>query len=424
MMSKQPLRFICRVSKDIGSGSGSGCLWLFALKCRNSESSSNSRHFILRPTEHARKYNVSPDIPKPIPAPPRKRPHSTLDSFVTSKKNTLVSIDGELSTKHNCTATSQDKTRTITVKTNIKLRHIDIASLLDPKISITAKPRDKLEAWAQNYALSVILTGVNKNISQAATVYMYDTTMVGLRGFYDIVFGDVEVDGKRIPPPPKVHVNNHNITLMEKGLLEAFKTLDVSGRCNVSTYKALRGPFSKWYSLFHDGIQKFGMELNGVMIRTLDEELTGTNIPWALTKIPGGSMSHQKLCSQILNQIQTVNKVEPSADSEILGKLEKLEPEIIHPHPPPFFKCCKLVSVDFDTKHVELCFENWPVAIVADGCGVNHKALEVLTNEIGLLTPSARRSGHAASGSIKRMASSETFCVPKVVTFAAGLQPI
>ena len=90
--------------------------------------------------------------------------------------------------------------------------------------------------------------------------------MVGLRGFYDIVLGYVEVDGKRIPPP-KVHVNNHNITLTEKGLLEAFKTLDVSGRCNVSPYKALRGPFSKWYSVFHDGIQKFGMELNDSNIR-------------------------------------------------------------------------------------------------------------------------------------------------------------
>ena len=156
------------------------------------------------------------------------------------------------------------------------------------------------------------------------------------------------------------------------------------------------------------------------MIRTLDEELTVTNIPWALTKIPGGSMNHQKLCFQILNQIQTVNKVDPSAYSEILGKLEKLEPEIIHPHPPPFFKCCKLVSVDFDTKHVEL---NWLVATVADGCGVNHKAIEVLTNEIGWLTP-ARCSGHAASGSIKIIASSETFCPPEVVTFAAGLRLI
>ena len=77
----------------------------------------NSRRFILRPTEHARKYHFSPDIPT------HSSTHSTLDSFVTSKKNTLVSIDGDLSTKNNCTVTSQDKTRTITVKNNIKLRY-------------------------------------------------------------------------------------------------------------------------------------------------------------------------------------------------------------------------------------------------------------------------------------------------------------
>ena len=210
---------------------------------------------------------------------------------------------------------------------------------------------------------------------------------------------------------------------MQKALLEAYKEL-----CNTvhnsSPYKALRGPFAKWYSIFNNGIQKFSMELNGVMIRTLDENLTITNIPWALTKIPGGSMDSDKLCSQLLLQIQCVIKVEPTAESQFLKKQQILEPDVIHPVPPTLFRCCKLESVDFDKKDIQLCFENWPVALVGDGCSVNKKAGEQLTTEIGLLSPTTRCSGHAATGSIKRMPSSETMSVPEVVIFAGVLRPI
>ena len=158
----------------------------------------------------------------------------------------------------------------------------------------------RIEEWSQFFCLSVTLSAANKNISQAATVHLYDTTIVGVRGYYDSVLGKVEVDGKRIPPPPpKVQLNDHNISTMQKALLEAYKELDITAH-NSTPYKALRGPFAKWYSIFNDGIQKFSMELNGVMIRTLDENLTITDIPWTLTKIPGRSMDSDKLCSQLL----------------------------------------------------------------------------------------------------------------------------
>ena len=63
------------------------------------------------------------------------------------------------------------------------------------------------------------------------------------------------------------------------------------------------------------------MELNGVMIRCLDETYKITNIPWALTKIPGGSMDSQKLCDQIITQIATINKPKETADREFLTQL-------------------------------------------------------------------------------------------------------
>ena len=101
-----------------------------------------------------------------------------------------------------------------------------------------------------------------------------------------------------------------------------------------------------------------------------------------------------------------------------------MKPGVIHPVPPSLFRCYKLESVDSDEKNIRLCFENWPLAVVGDGCSVNKKVGEKLTTEIGLISPTTRCSGHAATGSIKRMASSETISVPEVVTFAGGLMPI
>ena len=69
-------------------------------------------------------------------------------------------------------------------------------------------------------------------------------------------------------------------------------------------------------------------------------------------------------------------------------------------------------------------FENWPVALVGDGCSVNPKAGELLTTMFGLLSPTTRCSGHAASGSIRRMTTPKTMCVDETITFAAGIKPV
>ena len=99
-------------------------------------------------------------------------------------------------------------------------------------------------------------------------------------------------------------------------------------------------------------------------------------------------------------------------------------PNEIPPAVPSLLKCCSLVNVDFIQKNIELLFDNWPVALVADGCGVNKKAGEVLAEQISILCPTTRCSSHAATGSIRRLTTSKTTSVDEVVTFALGLKPI
>ena len=153
------------------------------------------------------------------------------------------------------------------------------------------------------------------------------------------------------------------------------------------------------------------------MIRTLDEIYKTTNILWAVSAFPGGSMDSNKLCTQLLAQTASLNKFGVTADEEFMKKLRLHDSNKIHPQSPPFFKCCILDVVDFKDKKVELVFQNWSLALVGDSCNINKKAGEIVTEQIGLLLPTTRCSANRASDNIKRMSSSQTMSVLKVVTF-------
>ena len=63
---------------------------------------------------------------------------------------------------------------------NIKFTQRTIALMLDPKISISESPKNSTEQWSQDYALSTVISGANKSLSQAATVHFYETVMGGV----------------------------------------------------------------------------------------------------------------------------------------------------------------------------------------------------------------------------------------------------
>ena len=97
---------------------------------------------------------------------------------------TLVRKGGQLATYKNCSQIGSkggEKVK-ITVKGgNIKFPpQKKIALMLDPKISIFESPKNSTEQWSQDYALSTVISGANKNLSQAATVHLYETTMGGV----------------------------------------------------------------------------------------------------------------------------------------------------------------------------------------------------------------------------------------------------
>ena len=98
--------------------------------------------------------------------------------------------------------------------------------------------------------------------------------------------------------------------------------------------------------------------------------------------------------------------------------------EEIPPSPLSIFKCTTYEHIDQKERKIELLFENWPFALIGEGCSVNKNAGKVLTSDIGLLSPTTRCSAHAASGTMHQITTSKTMSIPEVVTFTSGIKPI
>lgn len=127
-------------------------------------------------------------------------------------------------------------------------------------------------------------------------------------------------------------------------------------------------------------------------------------------------MDHMKLVHQVIRMIAEVKKFRnpcfEGARTEFIRLFEEKFPELIAPSELPLaFQCSDIESCDFDNKSISLCFDEWPVALVGDGCSVNPKAGRTMLEWYGLISPTTRCSGHSASGSIRRMTTSKTMQV-------------
>ena len=139
-------------------------------------------------------------------------------------------------------------------------------------------------------------------------------------------------------------------------------------------------------------------------------------------------MNGEKLVKQLISVITYVKKFRSpfnDAESEFLSSFQKKYPDILSPsNLPLIFKCTVIEKLDSEDKTIEVRFDEWPVALVGDGCAVNPAATEILSKVFGLLSPGTICSGHSAVGSIRRMTTSKTMQVEELVTFVEGIHPV
>ena len=379
----------------------------------------NGRRFIVRPAEHANTNHL------PKEGEPKKKKKVTASS--TSKQTSIqFTPDGTLSAiKPTVTHTSQNKTTTSTVKYSKKLKMARIDTLLDSSMSITEKADGAVDEWSKDFCIKTILTEANKMVSQNSSIAFYDVVADGVVDYHKTVFNGVEINGKSVQPPRKIKLNAHNISSIQQATLQAFE----ESKSDNNPFVALQEYYGKYYSLMHDGIMKFSMELNGVFLRTLlskDDEVSIQNVPWGLTKIQGGSLNSVKLVHHVFNIINSVHPLNESEKASSCFRKSLTDERGVDvgelPNLPDYFECCKIDEIDWEAGKVSLVFEHWPVAIMDDGCRVNIATGNILTGRYGLLSPTARCSVHAGDGSLKRMATSETMCVEEVQVFAGSIR--
>ena len=170
-------------------------------------------------------------------------------------------------------------------------------------------------------------------------------------------------------------MNSHNLTRAEKAILDVYRHDDK---------KLILRKFEKtpYYSLMHDGISKFGHELNGVYMRGIDDDCAPFSLPYCLNKMRGcvtGVDSAHEIVANVTSVVASESSAYHMVDRQFIESFGQEEPNYIPPVPPSYFKISELDNVDHSEKVVHIAISNrFPVANIGDGVSVNIKAARVL----------------------------------------------
>ena len=382
----------------------------------------NGRRFIQRPTEHT-------PLHSKIKLQLGDKSSSSSSAFTTdsqpSSSTTLATNDGVVSVKVSKKFTEvKDKNTSVSFHKGVKIVMQTQQTIFESMkgVPLSSPCKDDIDKWSKRSMLKMIHAGVRKMISNEATLEIYDAHVEGARDYHNMVLKNVRVNNESLPPPKLVLVNKNNVNLVHEALLRSFrKSTDPENPYHV----LLREERGAFFSLMHDGIQKFGMELNGVIVRTINNDIDVVNVPWTLKMIPGGSMNADKLVIHLLKTIASLENLgSQSADKVIPHMLLRENDALSFPSPPIYFNACTVLHFDADLKIISLEMPRWPVGINADGCSTNESGAKKLIERYGLVSPSMRCVVHAGDGSLKRMANSKTMNVEAVTEFLGPFRKV
>ena len=232
-------------------------------------------------------------------------------------------------------------------------------------------------------------------------------------------------------------------------MVEAYRNLD-QGEEN--PYRFLDK--SDHFSLIHDATTYFVKQMNTSIIRIVKGDGTIVKVPFDMKKV-NGSLTGEVLCEELMGEISTVKKVKNNANETIgswlsgahtagnviadiqeklkqatgnldLPLIESLTKELqttlrqqadssiedIMPVTPLYFKIAtvKGLKTETYTLHLEIQASVYPASVCGDSCSVNLKAQRLLEEIYGIISPFSNCTSHIASGTIRRLATSETMC--------------
>ena len=184
----------------------------------------NARRFIERPETHDlhEKYSKT----QPSEQPPTTDIQATPTGPVLSSSNGMLGMKRKITDEGSSTTVVRDNENVVVhvgrrTQDSIKMRPVN--TLIDPKINLRTPCSDKSDIWSKNFMLKLLHTGVNKHISNQASLEIYETVMDGIHEYHNDVIPDITINNKKLCPPPKVSVNKDNIDVPLDALLHSFQ---------------------------------------------------------------------------------------------------------------------------------------------------------------------------------------------------------
>ena len=118
------------------------------------------------------------------------------------------------------------------------------------KFKLIGDWKNKRRIFAKGVSLSVVHTGVNKMLSNAAVIENYKGNLKRLQEYHKF---SEELIGNTIPPPFEVAFWKNNISRAQVATLYGYRYENRN-----SIYQELRK--SPFWSLYHDSVSKFNKE--------------------------------------------------------------------------------------------------------------------------------------------------------------------
>ena len=138
----------------------------------------------------------------------------------------------------------------------------DIREMVDPHIDLKHKPENNMDRWALGAAFKSLQLDANKCLSSIAVVDTYDLSHDMVKEYYSVLKEKKEV--ANILPPPKVRLNKHNITDVQKTLLHTYR---VNNMDENNPYRHLEKCLD--FGFLHDATSHWVKELNTVFLRVV-----------------------------------------------------------------------------------------------------------------------------------------------------------
>ena len=159
----------------------------------------------------------------------------------------------------------------------MKKQPLNIIKSCVTDIDIKGPSRNKMTRFAKEFCYSVGHTGCIKMNSNIASIEHYETVISGMQMYFKHA-EDVKskLSTSKINATNQLHLK-HNIVDFQLAILNAYLY-----DCADNIFSQMRP--SPFWSLIHDGISKFGIEFNGVCIRTLGGKNEHISVPYCIRR--------------------------------------------------------------------------------------------------------------------------------------------